>query len=411
MNKHNLEQLKTSIRSFSMTSEEKNIMRATLVRHISQYEPTAQSARHHAVRFPFMRQMFRPLQYVTLALIVVLGGGGSLAFAAQNTFPGDALYGLKVNVVEEAIAFGKKNAREKALYEITRAAKRLDETTNLAISDNLSHATEKIITRHIIEHTQATKAIAAQIAQAQPELELELASKLESALEPRADLLKEIKQDKNLNGELTSILAVVNNAVTDVHTARSTLEQDFTAARKVSSLESVTKKVASVQTQLSHLTSLAGEETTNDRATTDTLTLPDGIVEVESDVIRPMAVPIVTATDKKLLVEVLVQEAEGKIQEEKYGEALILLQQAEQEAESTITFLGLKSELILEDDFAQEIIPTPTNSDTSPYSKEETMEESVERTDLEVSEETVNKSSLIQYSSDLNIPMLQMPSN
>lgn len=393
-----------------MTSEEKNVMRAHVARHISNYgtEPA-----HKTTRSPFVRHFFfRSMQFAALSLVIVLGGGGGLAFAAQDTLPGEALYNFKVNISEEVIAITKNSPQEKGLYAIERAAKRLDETTTLALRGELTHTTEKVVNEQITEHTTEAKKIATKAALKTPEVELEINSKIESAINPRVALLQEIKKEKNINGELSSILATANNAVAEVSEAKKNVENEFNAQTKIASVETVAKKAEQVQERLKDLGVLAAAETPS-TALAPVVSLPvssseSASVEVlplneEDPVINPSEEPVEepvvriaedvinadeeaqaqpSVADKKTLVEDLVREAESKIEEEKYGEALVLLQQAEQEAESTITLIDLKTK-----------IKSDTQATEEPLNKEVVEQEVLTETissDEEISQETIS---------------------
>src|ERR1043166_10145599 len=71
-----------------------------------------------------------------IAVLAVLGAGASIA--AQTSLPGDALYGVKVNVneeVREAMAFSDEG---KASIEADRAEERLKEAEELSVSASVS---------------------------------------------------------------------------------------------------------------------------------------------------------------------------------------------------------------------------------------------------------------------------------
>ena len=60
-----------------------------------------------------------------MALILILVLGGGTAYAAEGALPGDTLYSIKVDLVEEAVAVVQVSDSAKAQWAAQRAERRL----------------------------------------------------------------------------------------------------------------------------------------------------------------------------------------------------------------------------------------------------------------------------------------------
>ncbi len=139
MEKNKIEKGIIDLRSLGMTGEEKN----TMLTRIMGEEPRPLihvSSWTTLVWRNFMVQQSWSTTVVASALILMLLGG-SVAFAAETTLPGDTLYPLKIEVTEpirDSIAF---TASAKAYMEQLKIERRLHEAARLAAEGRL---TEKL---------------------------------------------------------------------------------------------------------------------------------------------------------------------------------------------------------------------------------------------------------------------------
>lgn len=83
----------------------------------------------------FLVFMHKP---VALALIVLLALGGGTAYAAEGALPGDALYSVKVDIVEEAVAAVTISDEARVRWDVRRAERRLEEATALATAGRMT---------------------------------------------------------------------------------------------------------------------------------------------------------------------------------------------------------------------------------------------------------------------------------
>ena len=85
-------------------------------------------------------------------LILILSGGG-IAVASQKSLPGDALYSIKVSIVEPINSSLMFSSEEKAIYEGGLAKERILEAETLAYKGKLDEVKEKQINDLLVAHT------------------------------------------------------------------------------------------------------------------------------------------------------------------------------------------------------------------------------------------------------------------
>lgn len=366
-----MEQWKKVLHSLRMSAEEKTVMKARLVRFVETHT-TPETVPSPYVHHNFI---FKPLQAVAFALVLVLGGGSGLAFASQNSLPGDALYNFKVNITEEIVALAKRGPEAKAQNAIERAARRLDETTELALAGKLTDTTKNSISRYIQEHTDDVRKYAKSVKEEQLQVELELVSGLVATLNPRTEILKEIKEEQHLNGELGGILAVTATNVEQIGADKKVVQEELERVETVTEKERVEAKATEVRAQLSELAKLIEKEEVaailvEDDTSEDTTEIP--LDEAETDEVATIVSlqeepKIVTTQDKKDAIEELMRRAQEKIDGGYYGEALVLLQDAHSQAAETFTLIDLKETYAMP---AKTEATTPAPVDEKPADEE-----------------------------------------
>lgn len=343
---NNLKQFKEMLRSIELSQHERENMRKRLLLRMEQF--TGQQS----VASPYVHHSFilRPLQSVALALVVIISGGSGLVFASQDTLPGDALYNFKVNVVEEVVALQKRTPEAKAKHAIDRAALRLDETTELALAGKLDESAKKSISAHIKQHTDEARKYSDHTKQDNLQLELQLAAQLESSLSSRTELLTEIKVEKELNGELSGILEVTQENIEISNQEKKNVEaelvktvpaSDTEKARVLVKESSVLSQLASFEKQIVTLVDTNEPEATEEPVEVD-LSLEK--TEVEPIDLAEEQKPL-TLIEKKTAIKETLATAQLKIKEEQFGEAWVLLQEAETQLETARTLIELKASI------------------------------------------------------------------
>lgn len=133
---------------------------------------------------------------VSLAALVILIGGGGIAFAAQNALPGDALYPVKTGMTEKVLAFTLFSDQAKAEYDIDLAQLRLQETETVAAQNKLNGQTgakvQVLFNAHVEKIQTRIDAISAK---QDDQVAVELNSKLEALLKAHTKIIDNLAGD------------------------------------------------------------------------------------------------------------------------------------------------------------------------------------------------------------------------
>ncbi len=128
--------------------------------------------------------------YAKIATLLILLSGTGTAFAAENTIPGDALYGVKVNVNETVRGALALSPEAKSNWEAQIAERRLDEASKLAAQGKLTAELETKLETKFTEQTQKIKERIAKLQEAgKNESASELSTRLQSALQIHSEIL------------------------------------------------------------------------------------------------------------------------------------------------------------------------------------------------------------------------------
>ena len=201
-------QFKDALKSIRMSQDERTAIRSALYRHMNAYtQPVKSPFAQHAHRF-----ILRPVQAIAIMLVVLVSSGTGLSYAASEALPGDPLYGFKIGITEEIKTITMKDDA-RANYEVERAAKRLEETAQLALTGRLDHEAETVIREQLTKHTEKAKKFAEKASVEKPEAPVTVAADITSELSAHSQVLTEIKEIKQINGELSSILETTKETI------------------------------------------------------------------------------------------------------------------------------------------------------------------------------------------------------
>ncbi len=141
------EQLKNKAEEIRMTESEKSLMRS----HISEtmkHFPIRETAKHaQSVKSPFRFAMFA--RSIALVLVGFVAGGGGLAFASEQALPGDILYSIKADVVEEVFGVFQATPEAKIAWEEKRISRRSAESVVLYQKGRLDEKEGSVILNKI----------------------------------------------------------------------------------------------------------------------------------------------------------------------------------------------------------------------------------------------------------------------
>lgn len=153
-----------------------------------------------------------PFIAIGIAALLALGGGASVV--ANNSVPGDALYGLKIGVnekIEAALSFSDEARADEHLEAI---AERHAEGKKLEAQGALSAEAKASLNANIDAHARAfTTALANVKASGNAEATAQLEAKLQAALEAAASANADANANVNSNSQ-GSDTGVMNSAST-----------------------------------------------------------------------------------------------------------------------------------------------------------------------------------------------------
>jgi len=153
------------IKTLSMTSAEKS----ALFERIMRESPAPVKSPWTLYSFNSWIMSHRTASVSFVAIIALILAGGGVASASVKALPGDALYGIKVHVVEPVRVALASTPAAKAQVEADLANTRLEEAQSLAAQGKLNDAAEHEISVRLAAHTEAFTRDVDEVGQKSPE--------------------------------------------------------------------------------------------------------------------------------------------------------------------------------------------------------------------------------------------------
>lgn len=153
---------------------------------------------------------------LALSAFVLFVLGGSAAYAAQGTLPGDALYPLKVNVYEPAVSRLAITAHAKASWDSDLALRRLEEAEQLAAQSALTDDALIEIERRFERHMDTARVNIEQLASDNAHRAATLGAELESSLQAHGTIIGMLDDDGSLDDGVSRLLVGVERAGSDI---------------------------------------------------------------------------------------------------------------------------------------------------------------------------------------------------
>ncbi len=178
MNNPKLDNLTSQLQQTHMTESEKTELREKLLTFISEHPAPTKAI---PGGFWLLRQ--RSLAFsLTLTLILIVTVS-SASYAAEFSLPGEALYGLKVNLTEPLRGSLQSTPQAQAEWNGTLVERRLNEAHVLAEKGNLAGEAESEIVRRLTMQTDKARASVVQVSTHDTLAAAELNSRLEATLQ------------------------------------------------------------------------------------------------------------------------------------------------------------------------------------------------------------------------------------
>ncbi|MFT5359782.1 MAG: hypothetical protein ACI88L_000242 [Candidatus Paceibacteria bacterium] len=141
------EQLKNKAENTRMTEAEKSLMRARIQETMEHFPMREASGSTGSVKSSFKFVAFA--RSVAFVLVGFVAGGGGLAFASEQSLPGDVLYAIKTEVMEEVVSVFQRTPESKIVWEEKRIARRAAESVALNSQGRLAKKEGRTIIENI----------------------------------------------------------------------------------------------------------------------------------------------------------------------------------------------------------------------------------------------------------------------
>lgn len=263
--RNKLSQFKKSLRTVVLDDAQKTACRETIVAFMKTHpvrisEGARLKNQNRGNIFTFLTQKH---MYATLAIILTLLAGSGTAFAAENTLPGDTLYGVKIHVnepVREALAISE-NAKNEWATVVTE--RRLDEATKLSVEGKLTAEAENALKIRIVEQTdKIQKHIASLKASGEVETASNMSAQLESILNIHQEILNALDEDENKDeskdteknekppNEIRPLLKELHNEKEQIKSIQKEMNEEVRENKKENSKEAAENRMHASQNHI-----------------------------------------------------------------------------------------------------------------------------------------------------------------
>ncbi len=333
---------------------------------------------------------------MALAILAVFGTGSS--FAAQNSLPGDILYPIKVNILEEVKSiFLPSSLRPE--YEILRTQTRIDEVKKLAEQDRLSDDVKASVAARIDGHISVVKKDISDLQQ-KGDLKqvLAISNNLESALDQSQDVIDTV--DQNNAPKVAFVKDLISDSREETVKTREGIEEQVLAKQTddentkeiaQAKLDVTEKTLADIDTKLALVTNTQTEtETGGDTSevggpsdnlpenqsenlkTTVALKTPATFGVKSAKIAAPAADTTPTIEDLVTQAKDLFQQGQEKMDNKEYSEAFRLFRESNYLTQIIEFRLGQTGDIGNELDTVLKDIDSPDSDVTTGISDEPT---------------------------------------
>ncbi len=229
----NAEQFLSQAKSIALTPAERALMKNALFTEIAGNAP---------------RVPWNPLKVFTsafAAVIILVGAGSGISYAAENSLPGDLLYPVKVNLTERVIASLQTSPDGVANYQAALVEKRLSEAASLLKKNALTDARKEVIRAYLKKSTERVQARLTELAETQKATEaLALGADFESSLSAHDKELRSLQEQSHEGATvLADLLSDVSAARIDAEESIVNSENDRTDDAANSAFDALLEKI------------------------------------------------------------------------------------------------------------------------------------------------------------------------
>jgi len=178
------------IAKIRMTNNERDLLRLNIIKFINNHSVEITKKSKYWFKSPYAFHVFKVTGVVFASFVILIVGGGSISAKANMALPGDNLWKLKVNTIEEVRGAFITSSKAKLIYNQARVAERIEELKTLAengeITAEKTAEIEKVLDTHIAEIDKVAK-----------ELKEENPLEFQKATEEMTPLIEQHKNDLN----------------------------------------------------------------------------------------------------------------------------------------------------------------------------------------------------------------------
>ena len=154
------------------------------------------------------------MPFIAIALLVAAALGGGVSVAANNSLPGDALWGFKTAVNENVRAALAIGAEAQADWDISAAATRLAEAKELAAKGELNAEAQAALTANIQRHAEHLENIVAKLqAAGKADVAADIAARFQAQLAQRHSAIASASQDSSVQASIAPFLSQVRSTL------------------------------------------------------------------------------------------------------------------------------------------------------------------------------------------------------
>lgn len=255
---------------------------------------------------------------IYLLIAVVIGGGASVA--AESSLPGELLYGLKTQVNERVMGALAIGAEADAKFEARLAEKRLEEMERLSAKGKVETSVAASLQERFETHADNAEALFAEL---EGEAALEVASNFESTLRAHSEIIASLRARESDDAAiLASLSAKILGKINNTLQAKIRAEGEIAASTDASLEASARAKLTSAENKVAEARAF-----------------------IESKKAALGASATAAAEANLAASATLVAEGKTRLEAGSFGEALILFQEAYQEADEAKTLIELNSQI------------------------------------------------------------------
>lgn len=223
----NFDEIIKSLKSIRLTDDEKLRIRRNLLASMENSAVRQDGKARHIERLgAFLTLIFRrKYMFAALFLVIAVALSGGVSYAAQNSLPGDALYGVKIQVNEKVRTAFAFSDEAKAKVETSLATERLEEAEELAVEGRLDSETSARIAENFAAHAERVQARIADFeSRGNLETAADLGSNFEVSLRAHAKILVNLGETSDDASESEPLLEEVQDRQEEVIKTNTSIE-------------------------------------------------------------------------------------------------------------------------------------------------------------------------------------------